>query len=625
MIRRFQNWITPHTALTLYGLMLVLPAGIFGLLYWRELIRDQEERTQRAPADAANTARRMQRQLTGELEELLFEESQRSFTDFAPIAWQDSKGGGIAVETSLVSAPRPPGILTWFSFHEEAGTEAIPTFFFGGDDEQALELEGAGDLAALVQSKGVEATAKQARGAAEIAKHSSLPWRSRWDDRGKKLQEQVDIGAAAFYLHPDENIDCTITDLRKVRRNLPGTKVTVSTSDQRYLLTQDRKGRLRLLGMRNVRLHPLSRDPVHDELLPICLEDLGNANSMVQGWVADAEWFLRQRPREIAENHLGADQHLFLASEQALLDPEQWAISPISILQGTDIRIEGLPSDADRFYVGVDVSSLDDRFRSQRRWFAGLVGILGTSTLLGLSFLIGRVRSSAEAARRTENFVASITHELRTPLAAVKMYGEMLSAGWASTPDKQKEYADRIVGQSNRLDSLVDRVLEKRRLSGAPPQLAAGDLNAELRRERTALDLDDDPSVRFDLADELPRVLLTEEAIHAVLSNLLENARKYAPVDTTDPEAEPLLVRTRLVRRRVTLEVLDRGPGISAAERSKIFDAFYRVGNEATRTTQGTGLGLHLVAQYARTLKGRVSYAPREGGGSRFRIVFRKA
>ena len=91
------------------------------------------------------------------------------------------------------------------------------------------------------------------------------------------------------------------------------------------------------------------------------------------------------------------------------------------------------------------------------------------------------------------------------------------------------------------------------------------------------------------------------------------------------PAGEPLIVRTRWKDGRVLLEVLDRGPGVPASEREKIFDAFYRVGSEQTRTTTGTGLGLHLVRLHAETCQARASVEDREGGGSVFRVAFRPA
>jgi two-component system sensor histidine kinase KdpD len=106
------------------------------------------------------------------------------------------------------------------------------------------------------------------------------------------------------------------------------------------------------------------------------------------------------------------------------------------------------------------------------------------------------------------------------------------------------------------------------------------------------------------------------------VTNLVENARKYAAVP---PGGEPILVRTRRQGSAVLLEVLDRGPGIPPAERSRVFEAFYRMGDEHTRTARGTGLGLHLVALHAEAMGGAVEVRGRPGGGTEFRISLRPA
>jgi two-component system sensor histidine kinase KdpD len=129
----------------------------------------------------------------------------------------------------------------------------------------------------------------------------------------------------------------------------------------------------------------------------------------------------------------------------------------------------------------------------------------------------------------------------------------------------------------------------------------------------------------FELPQGLPMVMLHVDCVRSIVTNLVENARKYAPVDPADPKAEPILVRVQLVDRRVRLEVLDRGPGIPSEERSRIFQAFYRIGNEATRASKGTGLGLHLVALQAEAMDASVEALAREGGGTLFRVSFRLA
>ncbi len=234
--------------------------------------------------------------------------------------------------------------------------------------------------------------------------------------------------------------------------------------------------------------------------------------------------------------------------------------------------------------------------------------------------LLRSVSHDLESARRTENFVSAVTHELRTPLSAIRLYAEMLQDGWVHDDAKRSLYYQRIVREAQRLETLVERVLEKGRLTSKETQVEPGDLNRVVDGLRASLiGPDEDPArdLVFELEAELPPVYLYPEGIRSIVGNLVENARKYAAV----PEGgEPIRVVTRRAGKEVVLEVHDRGPGIPESERERVFEAFYRVGNETTRTAKGTGLGLHLVALQADAMGGRVEVLSRPGGGTIFRV-----
>jgi signal transduction histidine kinase len=206
------------------------------------------------------------------------------------------------------------------------------------------------------------------------------------------------------------------------------------------------------------------------------------------------------------------------------------------------------------------------------------------------------------------------------------MYSEMLRDGWAGDEQKRADYLQRIVRETNRLDVLVDGLLESRRLADMKATPEPGSLNDAVRATMPELQMTDGTEatdITFHLQEDLPAVLLEEGAVRGILVNLVENARKYAPVEEG---AAPLEVRTSLDRRgRVLLEVADRGPGIPSGERDRIFDAFYRVGDESTRTTHGTGLGLHLVQMHVDAIRARVRVSARKGGGSVFQVILRNA
>lgn len=340
----------------------------------------------------------------------------------------------------------------------------------------------------------------------------------------------------------------------------------------------------------------------------------------LSGLILDADWLLG----EGLEN----------AAAEALRPPQVWlrpgadppegnyVLQPVPLMETLDILVEGgLDLSADDIQVGVDAGDLERRHRVQDLRFGLLALMLAASLGTGMWFLLSAVRRDLEKAQAQQNFVSAVTHELRTPISTIALHAEMLLDGWAQDPERQQEYYGRIATETQRLSKLVESVLTLSNLTRGRTQApdmepAPADLNQAVRAvvERiTSAGRDD---VVLELDESLPNVPLTREATDTVLTNLVTNARKYGR-----PEVEPVRVRTRLFERGVALEVMDRGPGIPAAERERIFEAFYRIGNENTRSSKGTGLGLHLVALQARALGGKVTVEEREGGGSLFRVT----
>jgi signal transduction histidine kinase len=302
---------------------------------------------------------------------------------------------------------------------------------------------------------------------------------------------------------------------------------------------------------------------------------------------------------------------------------ESFKIQPVRAL-GLDV-LNAADEEYGEIKVAVNVKELESRFRLQSVRFLGVAAMLVISLATGMILLLRSVNRDLEAARRTENFVAAVTHELRTPVAAIKLYGEMLHDGWVDDPEKLAEYYRRIVRETGRLETLVENVLEKSQLARREVAPEAGDLNdviGSLAPSLTSLSPEGIQDLSFEYGEALPLVMLIPEGVRSIVSNLVENARKYAPVTAGSGTPEPIVVKTHVLAGNVVLDVMDRGPGIPHAERSKIFEAFYRVGNERTRTARGTGLGLHLVALQSEAMGARVAVLDRKGGGSLFRITF---
>jgi two-component system phosphate regulon sensor histidine kinase PhoR len=224
---------------------------------------------------------------------------------------------------------------------------------------------------------------------------------------------------------------------------------------------------------------------------------------------------------------------------------------------------------------------------------------LGLLIVLGLWALYRVVVTQLEYAERQSNFVAAVTHELKTPLTAIRMHGEMLQDGLIESREKAQESYKTITAQAERLSRLISNVLLLSKIERqVAPEPQKGDLVHLVRAAETVLA----PHVsqagftlHLDLPEVAPQVLVDADAVEQILWNLIDNALKYAKT----AEDKRLTVALDVAEKAVLLSVRDRGPGVPEEEQTKIFEAFYRLEDELTRKSQGTGLGLALVSDLA--------------------------
>ena len=203
-----------------------------------------------------------------------------------------------------------------------------------------------------------------------------------------------------------------------------------------------------------------------------------------------------------------------------------------------------------------------------------------------------------------KNFILSITHELKSPLSSIKLYLQtMLSK--PVPPEKQKQFFNHSLYDVERLERLVENVLEAARLERGefhfdmkPVQLFEV-LNPCIQKIRSyAEDEEIDLTVKMD---EKVEILGDRHGMLSVFNNLIENAVKYS--------ITPKRISIRLYRdqRDAFFEIEDNGPGIAKTDIAYIFDRFYRAGNEMTRNTKGTGIGLYLVKKITEAHRGEIS------------------
>ncbi len=256
-----------------------------------------------------------------------------------------------------------------------------------------------------------------------------------------------------------------------------------------------------------------------------------------------------------------------------------------------------------------------NRAGAQSRFVTARVAPLGARLVLAL--VEDRTRERRiEAVRR--DFVANVSHELKTPVGAIRVLAEAVSDA-ADDPDGVKRFAGRMLVESDRLSRLVQQIIELSRLQADDPLdkpgLVAVDDAIGAAVDTSAIDAD---SKRISIvtggASGL-EVAGNAEQVTAAVANLVANAVSYSEPDST------VLVTTRGDDRTVEISVLDQGIGIPPDEIDRIFERFYRVDPARHRSTGGTGLGLSIVKHVAATHGGDVRVWSVEGQGSTFTLT----
>lgn len=263
---------------------------------------------------------------------------------------------------------------------------------------------------------------------------------------------------------------------------------------------------------------------------------------------------------------------------------------------------------------------LEARARHRRVIEGGYVLMSLVVILVGVVFLAYAARKEERLNQLKSDFIATVSHELKTPLSLIRMFGEMLSTERVATPEKRRQYLDIIVRESERLTALIENVLDFARLERgrASYEFTMGDLGevvtrgVELFRYRAE---QGKARLVLDIAPGLPQTKLDERAMHLLLFNLLDNAIKYAGA------SDAVIVRVRDARGRLTLEVEDHGAGIDSEDARRIFERFYRGKTARSGAARGSGIGLALVKHIARAHGGDVAVRPAEGGGAVFSVT----
>jgi signal transduction histidine kinase len=238
--------------------------------------------------------------------------------------------------------------------------------------------------------------------------------------------------------------------------------------------------------------------------------------------------------------------------------------------------------------------------------------------LVGIYFFQRTIKKESEFHQQQQNFLLSVTHELKSPLAAIKLVLQTLVKR-----DLTKDKRDQLIGNSiedvGRLDDLVENMLLATRIENNsysyPKELFDFSELVKSIFDRAIITSENTRNFQQQIEENIS-IMGDRFALGSLINNIIENAIKYSPTGAA------IQVQLYQQTNKVFFIVADQGVGIPTSERQKIFQKFYRSGNELTRKNKGTGLGLFIVAQVAKNHQAKVLVSNNQPKGTIFEIIF---
>lgn len=245
--------------------------------------------------------------------------------------------------------------------------------------------------------------------------------------------------------------------------------------------------------------------------------------------------------------------------------------------------------------------------------FLLIAGIL----IFGLILTVRIVAHELELAKMKSDFVSAISHEFKSPLTSIRQLAEMLQTGRVPSEERRQKYYDTLLEQSERLSLLTDNVLnfakmEEGRKEFEFEKIDIGTLLLEIVSAVQDRVSHEDFEIKLKIENSLPSIMADSADISQSITNLIDNAIKFSG------KAKKIVVKSFTEDLYLVISVQDFGIGIKKEELNKVFDRFYRGGDELTRTVKGSGLGLTLVKQIVEAHHGKVHVESEPGQGSTF-------
>lgn len=262
-----------------------------------------------------------------------------------------------------------------------------------------------------------------------------------------------------------------------------------------------------------------------------------------------------------------------------------------------------------------EIAPLESEYKRQANMILGEGIVFGVSLLLGIWLIQRSFSRELEVRERQNNFLLSVTHELKSPLTSINLSLETMRKRTLSQ-EMIKDISDTALGESHRLENLINDLLLATKLDHEYAFLKTNtDVSTMIKEILDEYFLNRDNVVLHHHIQDAIFADIDQAAFEKVVTNLIENSIKYG----NGQKIEVNLLKEQ-DNKSFKLEVKDEGPGIPIKEREKIFQKFYRVGSENTRKTKGTGLGLYIIERIVEGHHGTVSYLENKPTGAIFEV-----
>lgn len=343
-----------------------------------------------------------------------------------------------------------------------------------------------------------------------------------------------------------------------------------------------------------------------------------NRHPLIVGLVLDAERFIRevlgQKMTEVASDNF------LLSVNKKRSEASVYSVGTMSPGESRQTKELWLFPD---YLVGIRLKgeTIDELVRDRFYRNLVLIGLLDVVLIAGAWFVYRTVKREVELAQLKSDFVSNVSHELKTPLSLIRMFGETLQMQRVPSEEKKHEYYDTIVQETERLTRLVNNILNFSRMEAGRKEyhFAEADLNTivtnVLKSYETHL-VHEGFRIITEFNGTGSTLSLDGEAVSEALLNIIDNSVKYSNREKF------IRIATGTTTDTAFVDVEDHGIGIDTHDQKKIFEKFFRVSSGLVHNTKGSGLGLTLVKHIMDAHGGQVSVKSVPGNGSTFRLSF---